>query len=83
MSEVVTVLVSFFLNNPNLEILTCKLPGCEGVELRTAAFDSKGEPGSRTLVDSLQIKGKPEQLITLADKIYEAFGKSEVKKDVA
>ena len=77
------MLISFFLDNPNLETLTCKLSGCEGIEIRTAAFDSKGEPGRRALVNSLQIKGKPEQLIALADKIYEAFGKSEVKKDVA
>lgn len=73
------MLVSFFLNNPNIEILICKLPGCEGVELRSAVFDNRGELGNRTLVDSLQIKGKPEQLLSLADAIYEAFGKKEVE----
>lgn len=67
--------VTFSLRSPNLQFLTCKHPGIEGVEIRAAAFETIGNQTDRTLVDSLQIQGKPEQLLSLADTIYEAFGK--------
>lgn len=70
--------VTFNLKSPNVQFLTCKHPGIEGVEIRAAAFETIGNQKERTLVDSLQIHGKPEQLISLADVIYKAFGKKEV-----